>query len=158
MNQYGIVIVIVAAVLAVGMWWMWGKGKGAPAASGVKAYYVDEDTGEESVRPETDIPPLKGKNGKDSVVWEMKYSCDGGKTSKVGYYMKYTPEGKQALEDAHAAGKDESSININMMEQLLVRLPESGSPWVPKHTALGMRITENGQCGPGERKMGMVPK
>jgi hypothetical protein len=91
------------------------------------AYFVDEDTGEEFVRPATDIPPLEGKNKKPTVVREFKYSLDGGKTSKVGYYYKYTESMKQKLDAAIAAGHG-GDIDGNPGE--LVRAPAAGNKWV----------------------------
>jgi hypothetical protein len=156
-NRYGVAVVVVVLLIAGAVYWFYGRGAPEAEASGVKAFYIDEETGEESVRPVTDVPPLAGKGGKDTVVVAAKYSCDGGKTSQVGYLMKYTPEGKAALEEVYKAGKDESSININMMQQVLVRLPGKDGQWVFKQSDMGMRITDAGECPPGQRKTAVTP-
>jgi hypothetical protein len=90
------------------------------------AYFVDEETGEELVRPATDIPPLMGKSGKPTVVREFKYSVDGGKTSKVAYYFKYSDSMKEKLEAAIAAGKG-GDLDGNPGEW--VRSPAPQSKW-----------------------------
>jgi hypothetical protein len=90
-----------------------------------KAFFFDEETGEELIRPAGDIPPLPGKSGKPTIVREFKYSLDGGKTAKVGYYFKYTDDWKKKIEDAHAKGGDVDGVLGE-----LIRSPEKGSKWV----------------------------
>ena len=93
----GIGIAAVLLIAAGGIFYYFGGHRGYHAIN--SSYFVDEETGEESVHPLTDIPPLIGKSGKSTLVREVKYSLDGGKTVKVAYYLKFNDATKKKLED-----------------------------------------------------------
>src|SRR4051812_22006855 len=92
-NEHGTVIGVVAIILAIGIGFLaYGRSR---KTIGINGYFVDEETGEELIMPRTSYPPLVGKGGKPTVVGVFKFSCDGGKTAKIGYYFKYTDTAKQ---------------------------------------------------------------
>src|SRR5580704_8056215 len=102
-NKHGTVIgaaLLVAAALVIYFFYL-RKGSGPTNL----AYYIDEETGEESIHPRTDLPPLIGKSGRPTVVEEFKFTCDGGSTVKVAYYFKFTDSAKKRFDDLVASGK-----------------------------------------------------
>ncbi|MGN6368287.1 MAG: hypothetical protein ACTHN5_08520 [Phycisphaerae bacterium] len=110
------------------------------------AYFVDEATGEETVRPMSDIPPLKGAGGGETVVREFKYTEDGRATVKVAYYIKYTPETQAKLQGMKT---QEERDQYDATEGTLVRSPAPGSKWVEWGSPEGQEITT---IHPGEGK------
>jgi hypothetical protein len=102
------------------------------------AYFIDEETGAESIRPMSDIPPLKGPGGKDSIVREFKYSDDGHATVKTAYYIKFTPQTQAKLQSmATQAERDQYDATAGT----LVRSPTPGSKWVPWTSPEGQAVT-----------------
>jgi len=104
------------------------------------AYYIDEETGEESIQPMDAVPPLLNKNGKPTLVRVVKFTCDNNKTVTTAYYEKYTDRAKQEIEQ-----KGPSAQEANL-RGLLVRAPEKGSPWVPQLSPQGNEITQRAHC------------
>jgi len=106
------------------------------------AFFVDEETGEESVHAVSEIPPLVGKSGKPTVVKALKFSTDGGKTAKAHYYLKYTEESKAELESLAATDPQAEARRMTLeREGLQVRSPAPESPWVRLHSSEGLAIT-----------------
>ena len=101
------------------------------------AYFVDEETGVEMVRPMSDIPPLKGASGKETVVREFKYSDDGRATVKVAYLIKFTPETQARMEGMTQAVRE----RFDAPGGTLVRSPAAGSKWVAWSSEAGQAVT-----------------
>src|SRR4051812_265814 len=95
LKKFGLAIVVALLVLAGLSYWFRSGRPPAPLSQGNKAFFVDEESGDESVGDINAIPPLAGKSGKLTVVRVVKYTCDGGKTKKALFYAKY-PEEVQA--------------------------------------------------------------
>jgi len=140
LNKFGVYVVGGALVVAVILYFVMGSSAKAPSSNDVKAFYLDEETGEESLHPVSQVPPLIGKSGKPTVVQAIKYSCDGGKTKKIAYLRKYTPEAKEALDRAYAT---QTNPGINARANELVRLPEKGNEWYPVQSNEGATVTTN---------------
>ena len=130
-----VAVAILIAAAAIIIYFNRGHGRSSIASY----YFIDEETGEESVRPVSDIPPLPGKSGKPTVVREYKYSLDGGSTVKVGYYLKFDDGAKKKLEDLVAQGKNPNEIDTTSGQ--LVRSPDPGSKWVSIGSGEGQTIT-----------------
>ncbi|MEI8198317.1 MAG: hypothetical protein WCI73_20685 [Phycisphaerae bacterium] len=123
-----------------------------------RAYFIDEETGEVSIHPASEIPPLLGKSGKPTVVTAVYYTCGSCAARKPAYYRKFTPEAKDALEKAHKAGSGAASptapgpssngsgiprsVMLGVGQGELVRAPEAGSPWVPLHSEAGRKLVQ----------------
>jgi hypothetical protein len=102
------------------------------------AYYVDEETGAETLEPARAVPPLPGASGKPTKVRVGYFSSDGGKTRVAGYYEKYTPQAKTALE---TMTPEEANRHWEMIDVgRLVRNPAPGSAWVWFHSEEGKRL------------------
>jgi hypothetical protein len=137
LDKYGVYLVAVAFVVAGIVWFFFGRGGHLPQS----AFFIDEDTGQESVRPVTDIPPLIGAKGNPSLVKVYKYSTDGGKTVHVGYYLKFTPEMKAKMEELQQHPDPNSQLQPG--SAMLVRKPESGPPgWVKISSSEGQKIVD----------------
>ena len=99
----------------------------------------------ETIRPMSDIPPLKGPGGKETVVREFKYSEDGRASVKVAYLIKYTPETQARMKGMTAAELQ----GFDATGGTLVRSPAAGSKWVAWSSAEGQEVTT---IHPGEGK------
>ena len=156
-NRFKIPVLVVAGLVVIGAVVVLLRGRSStPTPYETKAYFIDEETGAESVRPMTDIPPLIGAGGKPTVMLARKFSCDQGKTSKVGFLVKYTPEAKAAL-DAMYASKDQKPAEINIGLHTLVRSPEAGSQWFFLNSDGGSKVTAGMSC-PNGQALAMEPK
>jgi hypothetical protein len=129
-----------------------------------RAFYIDEETGEESLQPATSVPPLNNKNGKPTLVQVMKFSCEkpgkvrgSGANAKVGYYRKYTPEAKRSIEQPPTDIERTEEAERLRTEGEFVRLPAPGSPWVRAISEEGERIVQSIQCAPGEQRYVVFP-
>jgi hypothetical protein len=145
--KYGLPIVIGLLLLVVLIVYfsMWGGTvRGQPMA-----FYVDEESGVESVQPASKFPPLIV--GGRALVRVVKFSCDGGKTVQVGYYERYTDEAKRLLEE------DDPNAPEISMRGLLVRSPEKGSRWVPQLSDLGKEITARARCDDPKQLISVSP-
>lgn len=120
-----------------------GGSSGGPVGDAGKAFFVDEETGEQSVGAATDVPPLNNKAGKPTLVKGVFVTADGGSTKRLAYLMKYTPEAKAAIEKAHQEKKLEDVMTSDLVsEGTLVRLPDKGAPWVKMSSREGAAIDE----------------
>jgi hypothetical protein len=113
-------------------------------------FYVDEATGVETILPETEIPPLKGKDGKPTVVRAFKFTCDDGKNVQIGYYMKYPDEVQKALTTMPA---DDARRERLLENAKLVRPAAAGSQWLRAQSDAGDRLMQGPPCAKGTLRM-----
>jgi hypothetical protein len=140
-NQHPVVfgIVLGGVVLVVCLYYFLpSRPPGRIVPQAVRAYYVDEATGQESVQPANLVPPLPGADGKPTVVRAVFFSADGGKTRYAAYYEKFTPEAKQMQETLSPERQKQLWQAIDVGD--LVRSPAPGSPWVWFHSKEGERL------------------
>lgn len=98
-------------------------------ASTPNNYYYDMQSGELFVADVSLIPPIKAPSGGEGVLAQV-YACgECGDDSElfVGILRKYSPAGKQAIENDMPPG----------VENELVRLTDEGSRWVPADSEPG---------------------
>ena len=132
-------IVIGGVLLAIVLYfYLPARPPGVIVRQAVHAYYVDEETGQETVQAANLVPPLSGPSGKPTVVRAVCFSSDGGKTKVTGYYETYTPEAKGLLEGSSSAVSLYAGLQIDKGH--LVRKPNSGSPWVWINSDQGKRV------------------
>jgi hypothetical protein len=147
LNKNGKWVAIVVLVLAGAIFFFTNRGSAKKPASG---FFIDEDTGVESVRPVTDVPPLIGAKGNPSVVKVYKYRVEGKPEVKVGYYIKFTPEMKAKMEDMQA--HPDQITELDPSSGMLVRKPDAGpSGWVAAKSSQGQKIME-GDPNEGSRE------
>ncbi|MCL2639956.1 MAG: hypothetical protein FWD53_03835 [Phycisphaerales bacterium] len=92
------------------------------------AWYVDEDTGEESIRPIAEnIPPLTGSGGKDTVVQVYKCKAENEKEPITYYWVKYSDAAKKQA--AASPDQDYALIEDILSHGKFIRSPEPGSKW-----------------------------
>lgn len=120
------------------------------------AYYIDEETGEESEQSINEIPPLVNeKTGKPTLVRASYYSCGSCKKGerKLAYLEKFTPQAKDTLEKARKASAEGQPPMEDMsvhMRGYLVRSPEPGAKWVLAESDPGRQVTSAIQCPGGD--------
>ncbi|MCL2640325.1 MAG: hypothetical protein FWD53_05725 [Phycisphaerales bacterium] len=101
-----------------------------------KAFYIDEETGQESVRSAHELPPLLGKDGKFTLVRAYKFTADGGRTEKIVYLEKYSDQAIQELKTSDDGGRKMDILDAGP----LIRLPGDGNEWVPRKSPAGERL------------------
>ncbi|MCL2645722.1 MAG: hypothetical protein FWD61_01810 [Phycisphaerales bacterium] len=138
-NKYAVYIIVVALAIAVVSYLRSGRqSKSQFLPEYTLAWYVDEETNEESVRPISELPPLPGKSGKLTVVRAIKVTYDDGQTSQTVYLEKFTPEAQERLSKLAV-----DDIQRDTFFGKLVRLPEPGSHWVPADSSEGTQIRDS---------------
>jgi hypothetical protein len=106
-------------------------------------FFVDEETGEESVHPNSELPPLIGASGKPTVVVAVKWACQDGSNVKTVYLQRYTPE---ALEKLRAMGPDDLNRSNVMTEGEQLRDPSPGSSWVSASSDAAAQLRTPQEC------------
>ena len=115
-----------------------------------KVYFWDEETKEVIIKTDADIPPLLGKGGKPTVVQAVYLTSTTCKEKVLVYLLKYADEAKAAIDEKESKlDRFRYSIPIDYANQLLVRRPEAGSPWVPYSSAEGTAIRDSLPRAPG---------
>jgi len=119
------------------------------------AYYIDEETGEESTQSINEIPPLVNqKTGKPTLVRASYYSCGNCKKDrKLAYLEKFTPQAKEVLEKARKATSEGMPPMEDMsvhMRGYFVRSPQAGSNWVLAESEQGRQVTSAIACPNGD--------
>jgi len=137
-NKYAYVIIGVAIVGAMVLAVTRGCSNKPPTevVKYMKAFYMDEETGEESVHSAAELPPLLGKSGKPTLVKAYKFTAGDGKDVIV-YLEKYSD---QAIEELKSSETDDMRKADLTMSGLLIRLPGEGNKWLAKNSPLGQKI------------------
>jgi hypothetical protein len=156
-NQYGVWIVVAAVVIASLLTWRALRRPVTPGGQvGVGLlYYVDEETGDESVGKSDAIPPLAGKNGNPTVVQEFKFDFGDGAGAKTAFLFKYSPAAQAQLA---SLSPEDSQYHQVQHAGGMVRLPEKGSPWVPESSPEGQRITDVHPAANGKVPQAVLPR
>ena len=105
-------------------------------------FFVNETT----LRPEShspqEVPPLRG----GSVVIAVYYGFHNSSERKLGYLKKYTPQAKQSIEEAISSTPSGHPVSpeiwIKYANDVLVRKPDPGSPWVLINSPEGKKVVE----------------
>ncbi|MCL2647024.1 MAG: hypothetical protein FWD61_08460 [Phycisphaerales bacterium] len=127
-NKYAYYIIGVAVVGVLLLIIFRGKGVESGRAATNKAFYVDDETGEESTIATDELPPLLGKNGKPTLVKAIKFTTDGGKTVKIAYLLKYSD---QTLAEWKSLTPEYDFRKADLLDHgRLIRLPGEGQKWV----------------------------
>ncbi|MCL2647022.1 MAG: hypothetical protein FWD61_08450 [Phycisphaerales bacterium] len=131
-NKYAYPIAGAAIALAIVLFIVNSRKTRLPTVEDLKeskAFYVDEETGEEVVLSADELPPRMGANGKRTLVRARKYTRDGGKTVTTVYLEKYSD---QAIEELKTAS---DTYKIGLLDRgLFIRLPGKGHEWVPNNS------------------------
>jgi hypothetical protein len=101
LNEHPLVTMLfalAAPVLILCVIWHGAGERNATTRSLMQAWYTDDD-GKTWYTDDKSLSPPFDHNGKTSVRAYI-FSCDGGKNEFVGYLQRYTPEAKQAIEQA----------------------------------------------------------
>ena len=146
-NKFGIHLFIILLLTAGLLIWFYSRPRPKPGPNVNQAFYVDEETSEESVLSSDEIPPLPGKDGKLTVVRAMKFSCEGGKNPRTLYLLKYTPEAQAKLQSLLADSPRRSDV-ITAGE--LIRSPEPHSQWIPSISSQAEAIRTFPDCPSGQ--------
>jgi len=141
LHKYGIPLAVSLFVIAGVVMWINIKGPGSRHGRLDMGFFLDEETGEESVLPLDELPPLPGKSGNPTVVRAMKFGFqdkDGKRSDERTVYLyKFTQEAKEKLKDLP---KDDPQYHDLIFSGQFVRDPQPGSPWVPYNSSKGQEI------------------
>jgi len=150
LNQNRIVgsAALVLVILAMLMYTVWslgyfGRHASRDAATPTKAFFMDEETGEISVHPANEIPPLLGKSGKPTVVRAFFFTASTNAARKMVFLQRYSLEAKQAMDASHNGQRlspEEMSLVVRGPQ---VRAPEPNSPWHDLATLEGQAIVNS---------------
>jgi hypothetical protein len=158
-NKYGAATVGVLFVLVIVAFWFRSCRKEAFNQNPRMAFYIDEETGEESVAPINQHPPLMGKAGKPTVVLAVKCTLDG-KTLQTLYLVKYSEQALQAIKTLPPREPNDPTLDprgVILERGKLVRRPAQGSPWVPALSPEGAQIRELPKTASGEVASPVTP-
>jgi len=153
---------IVLMCLALGLLIWEFKPVSAPAAPD-RYYFYDTSNGSITTEPITAISPLKGSDGKDTLVQAFFFTCTSCGDKKLGYLLKYTPRAKEAKaylarppsasmtpQQSMQFGSSLSKYQVAVAMGTLVRLPTKGSHWYPIVGPMGSQITSPPRCSATE--------
>lgn len=152
LNKYGYYVLGVVIIVAGLLVWSNLMGARRPRPASDKAFYVDEETGEESVRPMTEHPPLPNANGKLTIVEASKFKW-GKEGIKTLYLFKYSDRAKELLENSP---EQASAYAMEIDRGKLYRSPEPGSPWYPVDTPEARALLYQ-KCADGSDPVRVVP-
>ncbi len=137
LNKHGQLVALVILLLAAAVWFVFLRSPSGPNTS--KAFFIDDDTGEEQVLSLAEYPPrVNPRTGKSTLVQEVKYTCDGGKTVRVAYLVKYTDGLKQRLEKAFKEQGKPAGVDVS--GGTWVRSPDKNAKWVPAGSQDGTTV------------------
>jgi len=156
-NKYGAWIIVTVVVVALLLTWHSLRGTkppGGQVGAGL-LYYVDEETGQESVGKSDAIPPLVGKNGSATVVQAFKFDFGDGTGAKTAFLFKYSPAAQAQL--ASLSPEDPHRKEVQQAGGM-VRLPEKGSQWVPESSPEGRQITDVHAGAKGAAPQAVLPR
>ena len=112
------------------------------SAAGARDFYTIDDGATYFEDSADRLPPFthKGKVACRAVV----FTCDGGKTTFVGYLERYTPAAQKRIEAARAgAGTGSvSALPSAAASDTEVKKPGANERWVPRIGAAGMRVMQ----------------
>jgi hypothetical protein len=125
-------------------------------AKPLQVYFTDDGGKSFFTDDNTKFPPFD-RNGKEAVE-AFLFTCDGKKTSFVGYMMKYTPAGQQALYAAEANPQGDYTDALEKMkpQDILYRAPGS-SEWLPSNDPRVAKIRRVTCPGSSELARAVLP-
>lgn len=140
-----------ALIVAFAAWRVWTAMQAEPGVS-EKAWFYDESALRLFVAPRGLIPPIAGIDGPGAdgvraVVVAPPGRCDDAAARRIAYLETTTPELKQVLEAAKAAGRPPEVSRGAAQAQRLVRRPEDAG-WVSLVSPEGEAIV-SGWATPG---------
>lgn len=115
LRKYPAVIIGVIAVLVIVALWY---SMGAMAKQGQAAFFTNDDGKTMYSDAFTQAPPFTSGGKEISIV--IAISCDGGKTLKPGWLVRYTPDQQKTVNAMLKSG------NIGMMPRGQVKAPVGG--------------------------------
>ncbi|MCL2645396.1 MAG: hypothetical protein FWD61_00150 [Phycisphaerales bacterium] len=159
LNKYGIYLVVVLFALVALVIWINAKRASSGTGRSNMGFFIDEETGEESVRSLSELPPLMGKSGRPTVVRAMKYgfadNSDKRSDERTVYLTKFTPEVQEALKTLPE--NDPKRPELFFSGQL-VRSPQPDSKWILLNNPASQAITVLPNPPAGKRIVLISPK
>jgi len=120
-----------------------------PSDAYTKGYFTTDDGQSLFTESMDQLAPFDHHGSPAYRAWV--FSCDGGKTTFVAYLERCTPKGLGRLKPLQAdfqAGKSRLAPSPNP-DELEVKKPGSGNPWVNRSNALEAQKITNVQCPNG---------
>jgi len=137
-SKYAYPIIGVVFVIALLLVAFRGCGPSVPIVTkDQKAFYIDEETSEESERSAKEWPPLPGKSGRLTLVQARKFTTDGGQTNKISCLLKYPDAVREEL---ISLPDNDARKQWLVTNELLIRRPGEGQKWVQVTSPEGQAI------------------
>lgn len=163
-NQKWIAVIVVLLLAGV-LWWVWRNIQSTQTvAAATQYYFYDISTKQLSVRPATDLPPLKDASGKAVIVRAIFVTCTTCGNRRLAYLMKYNSAARAAkkyLDHPPGSGAPQRQIaqfaaetptlKLDVANGTLVRLLQTGSPWYYSRSPEGSDIIRKAMQCPGGR-------
>jgi hypothetical protein len=142
-------VLVIGAVALV----LWLTHHSPPA---IRVWYTSDD-GATLFAHDYEVPPFTF-HGQEAVQAYV-YTCDKGQTHFTGYLMRFTPEGKEAMEKLLAERrKHHSNSPISFPDGVQVKRPGQGN-WVERHGSSGSQeAMERGKRIESAIRSGMSPQ
>ena len=153
-NKFGVPISIIVIVVAAVFTWLSHRTTRIDVGDPSLAYFFNEETGEESILPSDQIPPIPDPSGKGSLVIAAKFKGESDKAPKTYYLIKYTDEVRAKIESLPS--DDVTRQNLLSAAQL-VRSPDHGSPWVSISDERADRIVSVPEWAPNRPRIRVSP-
>ena len=155
LKKHAYLIAALALVITILLVTFRGGGSATTATNGVKHFYVDDETGEETVLASDQLPPLPGKDGRPTLVKAFKFTADGEKNVVTAYLQKYSDEAIEKLKNM----ADDDLLKRDLLDNgRMIRLPGTGQKWVPINSPAGEKLRENISIPGGGRLEAVYPK
>ena len=128
-------VCMLAAVAVIG----WSLLAGGPGSGSDDVYFYDLSEQQLFAAPANAIPPIKGINDdvEDGVLAIVISKTGKAADKEVAYLQKYTPQGKQLVQQ-NRAGTLSPNVDVRSMlpRHTLIRVPQ-GQNWYPMSSEAG---------------------
>ena len=139
-----VVLLLIAAVIFAAYRFAHSNVQEAP-----KAYFVNDQTLAPEIHSTFQVPPIATPKGE--LVYGVYMACGDCAHKQLAYLQKFSPEGKQALDQfIRQHGAMPSPLDFSKYGgTLLVRSLQKDAPWVPLDSSEAADVISSFKCPEG---------